>query len=83
MMRSEYPDRAARLDFGWRLEPGGDRVLLCAGQDPEEFGAGLRSLGRPAYVRICFAFNGPWFGYPPEPGSPKRLLGDTRRPRQG
>jgi hypothetical protein len=33
----------------------------------EEFCAGLQQLGRPAYVRIGFEFNGPWFGYQPEP----------------
>jgi hypothetical protein len=31
------------------------------------FCAGLRSLDRPAYVRIGFEFNGPWNGYEPEP----------------
>lgn len=29
------------------------------------FAAGLRSLQRPAYVRIGFEFNGPWNGYAP------------------
>jgi hypothetical protein len=29
--------------------------------------AGLRSLERPAYLRIGFEFNGPWFGYRPGP----------------
>ncbi len=29
--------------------------------------AGLRQLERPAYLRIGFEFNGPWFGYEPEP----------------
>ena len=28
--------------------------------------AGLRRLDRPAYLRIGFEFNGPWFGYEPE-----------------
>jgi hypothetical protein len=29
--------------------------------------AGLRTLGRPAFLRIGFEFNGPWFGYKPDP----------------
>jgi hypothetical protein len=33
----------------------------------EELCSGLRQLGRPAYLRIGFEFNGPWFGYEPEP----------------
>lgn len=32
-----------------------------------ELCAGLWRLGRPAYLRIGFEFNGPWFGYRPEP----------------
>jgi hypothetical protein len=32
----------------------------------QAFSEGLRWLNRPAFVRIGFEFNGPWFGYEPE-----------------
>ena len=65
----EYEPNFVIPQIGLHLPNGANLSRVADGTydtELQELVAGLKLLGRPAYVRVGYEFNGPWNNYPPK-----------------